>query len=329
MQFQSIYSNLCTLLISPLMFETLGAFAIIILISIIFRWFFSSKTQAILESIHTVVFNVTLPAMCIKTFATASLEHALIYEIISAWLITLATLAVGLIAVRVLKTFHPTVPSRDLGVLVLITGFGNVLYLGSPVITGLYGKEAFIYAVSYDFFATTLIILTVGSFIACKYGQNKGFDLKTSLQNIIKLMPLWGILVGLCINLAGIKLNDTILKSLTMLAETVTPLMMFCIGLSLKVSSLKSAKVLLPFLIIKLFVSPLIAYWITGLLPMTELVRKTVIMQSAMPVMVLVAVITARFKLNESLTALAITISTAISFITLPLTASILEAKIK
>ncbi|MCX8069527.1 MAG: AEC family transporter, partial [Thermodesulfovibrionales bacterium] len=107
--------------------------------------------------------------------------------------------------------------------------------------------------------------------------------------------------------------------------DTVTPLMIFTIGLSLKTPTFKYAVILLPFLVIKLIISPLVAFYITGLFPLNEIARKSIIMESAMPVMVLISVLTAKFKLNESLTALSITLSTLISFITLPLIAHLLE----
>ncbi|MCX8026720.1 MAG: AEC family transporter [Thermodesulfovibrionales bacterium] len=308
------------------MFDTLIIFAVIILISLVFKSLYG-KTDNISEGIHAVVFNVMLPALCIKTFSTTKLDHSLIFEVVSAWLIILGTLLVGFVVLRVFRLFYSP-PSQDIGVMLAITSFGNVLFLGAPVLTGLYGSEAFRHAVVFDFFATTIILWTVGAFIACNYGERKEFNLKSSIKNIALLPPLWGIVIGVVINLSGFQLDKPVLKGLTMLGDTVTPLMIFSIGLSLKIPTLKYSLILIPFLVVKLILSPLLAFYVTGLFPLNEIARKSIIMESAMPVIVLFAVVAAKFKLNETLTSLAITLSTAISFITLPIIAHLLEALI-
>ena len=50
----------------------------------------------------------------------------------------------------------------ETGVLVIGATFGNITYLGLPVLTGLYGNEAAKYALFYDLLATTPLLWFVG-----------------------------------------------------------------------------------------------------------------------------------------------------------------------
>ncbi|HWP79309.1 MAG TPA: AEC family transporter [Candidatus Acidoferrum sp.] len=50
------------------------------------------------------------------------------------------------------------------------------------------------------------------------------------LKDILKNRLIWGVLLGLCVTLAGIKLPTIILKPISDLGATATPLSMLCLG---------------------------------------------------------------------------------------------------
>ncbi len=303
--------------------ETLIVFALILLTSLIFKKLYGNSDN-VKEGINAVVFNVMLPALCVKTFAVAKIDYALLFVPAIAWLVILFCTAIGFITARIVSRFF-LLFDNEIGVLVLVSAFGNVLYLGAPVLATLYGQEAVKYALVFDFLASTPLVWTLAAFIASYYGDKGGFSLRSSLKTIIGLPPLWGIAIGAGINVAGFQIDGLLLKFFDMLGCAVTPLMIFSIGLSLKIPPIKYAFVLIPFVFIKLFIAPLMAFYITGIFPLDEIARKSAITESAMPVMVLLLIVSARYKLNESLTALAITLSTALSFISLPFVAYMLD----
>ncbi|HIJ60834.1 MAG TPA: AEC family transporter [Nitrospirae bacterium] len=309
------------------MHETLYPFALIALIGVIFKRLYGN-TELIKHSINVVVINVFLPALCIKTFARISLDREMLLVPVFAWLIILFSLTIG-IFLSFLTQRLARIDKKDLGILIISSSFGNVLFIGVPVLNALYGSESIKYALLFDYFATSLIIWTLGVFILTYYSDKNSFSIKSSIKTILSLPPLWGIAIGLLLNLTGISLDNYIIESLDLLSKTVTPLMIFSVGLSLTLPNLKNILILLPFIITKLLLSPFFAIMITALFDFDASAKKAVIMESAMPVLLLLLIIVNRYKLNEQLTALAITISTVLSFFTLPFWAKVIEVYVK
>ena len=106
-----------------------------------------------------------------------------------------------------------------------------------------------------------------------------------------------------------------------MLGGAVVPLMLFALGLSLRWSSWQSSYLVIlpPVIVIQLFAMPLIVAFASIGLALPQPLLSGAIIEAAMPSMVLGLVICDRFKLNTELYALAVTITTALSMLTIPL----------
>ena len=114
----------------------------------------------------------------------------------------------------------------------------------------------------------------------------------------------------------------TLIKGwLSLLERGVVPLMLFSIGLSLdwQQTQLRQLPRLLPLIALRLFIVPLIVLGVVGLLGFTGEWRAAIVMEAAMPSMVLGIVICDRFNLDVGLYASAVTITTLLSLFTLPL----------
>jgi predicted permease len=207
----------------------------------------------------------------------------------------------------------------------LAAAFGNVTYLGLPVLTGLYGPGAAKYALFYDLLATTPLLWLVGAAIASSYGEGKRFEVKESLRTIFSLPPVWGIVAGIALKLANIELPSFIMKTLGMFGDLVVPLMVFTIGLALSLPRVKHSYIIVPAVLIKLFVVPFISYSAAVLLGLSGTALSSCLIEGAMPTMVLSLLIASRFRLDESLAAFLIVVTTVLSFATLPLAVHLTE----
>ena len=266
-----------------------------------------------------MVLNLFLPALCLKTIYTATLDRTIFVIPLTAALTILATLSFSLLVFNLLEHCQLLSPSQK-GVLILSCSFGNVTYLGIPVLSSLFGTEAIKYALYYDLLATTPTLWLIGAPIAARLGsQNRVLTLRNSLTIILKLPPLWGIFLGTIFNILQIPLPEIILKVLDMFSGLVVPLMIFSIGLALNLSVAKQFHLIFPVIFIKLFLSPLISVFIAKGLHLEGTSFKAVILEGAMPTMVLSLLLAAEFGLDVSLSAFAILITTLLSFITLPL----------
>jgi len=72
-------------------------------------------------------------------------------------------------------------------------------------------------------------------------------------------------------------------------------------------------------IVVRLLLIPLIVMCVAGSLGMSGELRAAVVMEAAMPSMVLGLVLCDRFKLDVGLYAAAVTVTTALSMVTLPL----------
>ncbi|MDR3113307.1 MAG: AEC family transporter, partial [Endomicrobium sp.] len=173
--------------------------------------------------------------------------------------------------------------------------------------------------------ATTPLLWLVGASIAASYGSGKKLSAKESLKTFIGLPPVWGLVLGFAVNFAGFKIPGFLMKTLDLLSMPIVPMMIFSVGLALCAPKIKETAIVLPAVIIKLCFAPLAAYTASTLFKMGGLALKSSVMEAAMPSMVLTMVIASQFKLNHKLAALTIAITTASSFITLPIVSHLLR----
>jgi predicted permease len=201
---------------------------------------------------------------------------------------------------------------------VLAAVFGNVTYLGLPVIAEMLGPGEAYAAILYDQLASTPILLTAGVFLAARYGKGKAVSIGASLKRVALLPPLWGVVAGLAIRLSGWAVPQIILDTAALMGKAVIPLMTFTVGLALDFRDVKRLPIAAPALAIKLLLAPILAWWVGSRLGLSGATLKAVTIEGAMPVMVLSLVIADEFELDVPLAAACIAGSTILLFITLP-----------
>ena len=110
-------------------------------------------------------------------------------------------------------------------------------------------------------------------------------------------------------------------ESLGVLGAAVVPLMLLSIGMALRWQAgwIRRIPVLLPMVLIQLIFMPLVVWGAAIGVGMPENLLAPAVIEGAMPTMVLGLVICDRFKLDTSLYAEAVTVTTALSLISLPL----------
>lgn len=301
------------------MYDLLLSFGLIILAGVGFRRLrLGLDADTLRQAINISVFNIFLPALCIKIVSAASIDIETLLVPATAWITTLGGLLFALAIYAVLEKVMHIGPAEK-GVLVLGAAFGNVTYLGLPVLTGVYGYEAAKYALFFDLLATTPLLWLVGASLASRYGEGRRFEIRESLKTIASLPPLWGIFAGIILRIAHIPVPGFVMKTLGMLGDLVVPLMIFTIGLALSFPKVRHAYAIIPAVIIKLFLLPFIAYMAAVMLGLGGTALASCLVEGAMPTMVLSLLIASRFKLDESLAAFMIVVTTAISIVTLPL----------
>lgn len=265
------------------------------------------------HSLTTLVYVLLLPALALVVLWRAPL---------GAEAASVAGLAfVGLVAGFALAwgwyRFAP-VSNRQMGALLLAATFPNATYMGLPVLETALGPWARSIAIQYDLFACTPLLLSAGILVAARYsGVTEAVH---PLRALLRVPPLWAALAGVALNLAGVPLPGIAEGILEQLGSGVVPLMLFSIGLGLRWSGtgLASLGRIWPVLAIQLLFTPAIIWWLSGWFALDGGVRAGVVLEAAMPSMVLGIVICDRYRLDSGLYAMAVTLSTALSLVSLP-----------
>lgn len=255
------------------------------------------KIDSIRDRINYFVFYYIIPFVCFKTTYTMpfSLSHLKISLV--ANLTILSCVALSLLIYRkiaLIKNIKPEVT----GSLIMCSAFGNVLYIGLPLLTKLYGTEGMSYAFTYDFLASTPLTWTVAVAVCMKYGKAKSFKLKDSIVTIIKIPPIWGLITGIILRESGFILPFEIINVLNLVSVYVTSLMLVIVGISVKAVTPERLSIVMPAIVVKILISPFLAFVFGSLLGLSGISLNVCIIEAAMPSMLLSMIFASAFGVD-------------------------------
>ncbi len=271
------------------------------------------------QVLTTIVYFVFLPALILDVLWKADIGlHSFEFSMLGVGGILLSLLIIWLIA-HMLKFDKP-----QMGAVLLAASFPNVTYLGLPVLEQTFGSWARSVAIQIDLFAAAPLVFTVGIMISRYYGEDEGEH--RSMLAFLNTPPFWVAFVAVVLNLNDISAPLWLEGTLQKLSSAVVPLMLFSLGLALSWDAirLKNVPYIIPVILIKLFLMPLIVIEMVTYLTMNEEFKAAAVIDMAMPSMVLGIVFCDRYKLDSSLYAMAVTVTTLFSILTLPFWYSIL-----
>lgn len=265
------------------------------------------------RALTDLVFFILLPALVLDVIWQAPLNLTSMKVSASAY----AGLAIGALAMWLVLTKFKTTPAQK-GALMLAATFPNATYLGLPVLNQLMGQWSTTVVIQYDLFACTPVLLTLGILMAHHYGASK--SKVHPLRELLRVPPLWAVVIGMSLNLLSIPQPEIVHGSLTLLSGGVVPLMLIALGMSIRWDTvrLRYLPLLLPVAVITLMLVPLAVYVVSHIwFDMPRDVGTAVVLLAAMPTMIFGLVICERYQLDTPLYAAAITLTTLLSIITL------------
>jgi len=270
----------------------------------------ADQTRKVLTS---VVYYVFLPALILDVLWDAD---------IGIQSFSLSLLGVSTILITMFMIWGITLLFRfskpQTGAIILATSFPNVTYLGLPVLEQTFGSWARSIVIQLDFFAASPLLFTVGIMVARHYGEETGKH--KAMLSFLNTPPFWIAFIAVILNLNHIPVPAALSGVLKKLSAAVVPLMLFSLGLALnwKTIKIRSLPTIIPVAVIKLFFMPLIAIVISKYLFISNEYKAAAILDLAMPSMVLGIIFCDRYKLDSSLYAMAVTVTTLLSIFTLP-----------
>ncbi len=300
------------------MADVLLALGLMALLGSLLRyWLPDFDVESARRSIGVLVLNVFLPALVFRVICSVPSGPEMVQIPLVMGIGVVCCLGLALLLFRPL-----VMPAEEKGALVLASAFGNVTYLGLPVLQGLFpglslqvAKVAILSEVT-----TTPLNLSVGVALGESFrGSVRRGVWRQALRAVVTMPALWAIMVALVWTGSGIPVPGFLMEATRILGNTVTGLMMLSLGMGLRYRRLHRPWPLLLASSIKLLVSPLVVLAAARWIGLEQPYLQAVVLEGAMPTQLLTFVIADRVGLDVERLALCILLNTAASFVTIPL----------
>jgi len=282
---------------------------------------FKVLNRETLGMLSKVIFNISLPLMLFTNFlkldATPKLlANSFIVLSVSA-LVIFFMLFIGWLTARLFK-----ITGREAAVFKAHAMFGNIIFLGFPLINALYGAEGLLYASMFQL-TSNIIMWTVGV-VVLTFGN--GVSWKKSIRKVVNPNTI-ATVIGLLFFLLSIKLPKVIVTPLSETGAANTWLCMLYIGAMLATSDVggllknKSLYIIsfnrlifVPAILIALFA---VVASLLGTSP-DKMVTSVIILEASMPCMASVVIMAKEMGADDRLAVGNVFVSTILSIVTLP-----------
>ena len=216
-------------------------------------------------------------------------------------------------------------PRADWGTYKYMIIFGNIGFMGFPVITAIFGAKALVYAVIMNI-VFNLLVFSYGIKLITDGQENAGSFTWRKLIN----MPLISSALTLVLFFLHIKLPAVVNTALFTMGDATTPMAMLILGCTIAEMPLRELfdewRVYV-FTAIKLLLMPVLVFLLLHLLPGFDagsLLGKVLVVLSSVPVATNATMLSIEYGGNNKLVAQGIFFSTIFSVLTIPLLVFIL-----
>lgn len=274
------------------------------------------------EGISKLLIKITIPLLVFTTFSKFNISSVSIINffivIVFSIISTLILYILSLSGVKIFKLDKRNAPLHKVQ-----TMFGNVVFLGFPLINSLFpGGEGLIYAALFQL-GHDAVLWTLGIVII---KNNKDNNIFKEIKHLLNPVTI-SFILGVVFMFLKIPIPDLLFNPLFNLGHTTIYISMIYVGIILTkadyVSLLKNKRSY--FLSLnKLLIGPLIVLGIIFVLSRIGLnINKTaaiiIVLQTAMPCMIIISVLAQEFGLNVKQSVENIFVTSVLSILTLPL----------
>lgn len=198
----------------------------------------------------------------------------------------------------------------------------NTIFIGIPVNLALFGESSIPYVLLY-YAASTVFFWTVGVYsITCDITENRGqISLRTRVRQVFS-PPFMGFITGLILTMLGVELPEFLQNVARSLGNLTTPLAMIFIGISIYDMGLRSIRIGKDMVLLamgRMMLGPLVMLGLLYFFPVPALMGKVFIIQASLPVMAQAAILSAHYHTDPEFGAQAVSLTTLLSMITIPL----------
>ncbi|MBI4978379.1 MAG: AEC family transporter [Spirochaetes bacterium] len=182
------------------------------------------------KTLSLVIFNVTMPAVILKTVSAVTLTPTLGF--LTGFALIYAS-ALGLFSLVLLRKYH----ARTRGHLSMCASGFNVALFGYPLIEGIWGAAGLAHAAMFDLgnaFAVFVTAYLIGAVHAD--GGKRGISPGVIIRALLSSAPFITYIVSIALNLSGIRLPAPVIDFISVPAQANAALVLLTLGLYLDFS---------------------------------------------------------------------------------------------
>lgn len=267
------------------------------------------------RQLSRLVINITCPALILSSAMTGELPDR--HFIVPLLLISLVTYAALTAAALLLPRFL-TSSKADEGAIGFALMFGNVGFMGYPVVDAIFGHEAVFYAAVLNV-VNTFAVFTVGTVLITGRGEvgSKRFQKKVLYSSPMIAAYLTMAIVALEID----HIPGYVSQPLTMIGNITVPAALLIIGSSMSHLSLRTMlgnRTVYATTLLRLVVLPVAVYYLTSALGFTDFVVNINTIVIAMPVATYGTILCLKYGRDTTMITEVTFVTTLLSMLTIP-----------
>jgi predicted permease len=226
------------------------------------------------------------------------------------------------VTTRVARRFLVLDPSHATA-LFLCTALGNTSFLGFPLCGALLGEASIPLAAVYDQLGSFLLLSLVAPLVLAKVSAGQRATAKELARRVLLFPPF----VALLLALVPLPRPAALEPVLSAAAAPLVPLAMFAVGLKLRFSPPRPARVFTLGLTLKLVVFPSLAWLVARLLGAQGLMLKVAVLETAMPTMITAGALLMAYGVASELSAAFVSWGLILSLLSVPAWSLLLAAR--
>ncbi|MGO4886966.1 AEC family transporter [Anaerobacillus sp. MEB173] len=269
-----------------------------------------------IRTLSTVAIYILTPCLVFRTFYTTPLDMNYAYMVYFSLILLFAIILINKIYAKI-RNYSQSLESG----LILSTAFMNSGNYGAPIILFAYGTAGFDYAVS-------LMVLQaiIMNFFGVYYAAKGTDGIMQAIKSVMQMPATYAVILALLLKAFTIEMPSNLFMTIDLIAEATIPMVMVILGMQLaeiKWLGFQWSKIWFG-VILRLAISPLIAFFIVLAFPMDPLLAKVLIVSAAMPTAATTAIYAVQFNSEPKLVSSITLITTLISVVTITLLLAIL-----
>lgn len=298
------------------MFDLNAINQVLILTILIVVGFYGKKkgyiNDKVNKGISDILINITSPCLIIMSF-NFKFSYEMLINIGKVMLCSVGIHIILLILGRVIFIKYKEEDKNN--ILRFLILFSNCGFIGYPVLQGVYGNKAILYASIFSI-PYNILLWTYGIGLFCK--DKNSINLKKQMLN----PSLIAIFIGIILFMFSIKLPYSISRSVEIMGNMTAPMAMMITGAALANINIKDiffAKDTYYPVVLRLIIIPLLIYCILRAVNIDKFIMEVCVVLEAMPVASLTVVFAEGYKGDVDFAAKCTFLSTILSILTIPI----------